>query len=120
MSCDRVGNLLLAKFSFIGANRDALVVVPAGIVFWLLKHFPVNQDPNLQPPPPMPLITQQDWDYGGPRVLSVQCKQFADSVRMSMELEVKPDLVVVLDRSNLELMRQIMETYRADLIDLDA
>ena len=120
MSCDRVGNILLVKFAFVGANRDARVFLPASIVFWLLDNVPVNQDPTLQPPPPMPVINHEDWEYGGPRVLSVQCKQFADSVRMTMELEVKPDLVVVLDRSNLELMRQVMEAYRADLMDLDA
>ncbi len=120
MSCDRVGNLLLAKFSFAGA-KDSCVVFPANIVFWLLNNIPVNQDPNLQPPAAMPRINQDDWDEPAtPRVLSVQCKQFADNVRMHMEVDHKPDLTVVLDRSNLELLRQVMEAYRGDLIDLDA
>ena len=44
MSCDRVGNLLLVKFSNQGSS-DVCVFVPASIVFWLLKHLPVNQDP---------------------------------------------------------------------------
>jgi hypothetical protein len=53
-------------------------------------------------------------------VLSVQCKQFADNVRMHLELDRKPDLTMVLDRSNLELLRQVMEAYRGDLMDLEA
>ena len=120
MSCDRVGNLLLAKFSFAG-GKDGCVVIPAGIAFWLLNNIPVNQDPGLQPPAGMPRIGQDDWeDRATPRVLSVQCKQFADNVRMRLELDRKPDLTMVLDRSNLELLRQVMEAYRGDLIDLDA
>ena len=50
MSCDKVGNLLLVKFTSHGAS-DVSIQVPANIVFWLLKHLPVNQDPRLQPPP---------------------------------------------------------------------
>jgi hypothetical protein len=42
MSCDRVGNLLLTKFSCHGAS-DLAILVPASIVFWLLRHLPVNQ-----------------------------------------------------------------------------
>jgi hypothetical protein len=120
MSCDPIGNLLLAKFSYVGAP-DSCVFIPASIVFWLLDHIPVNQDPSLQPPPSVPRIEQQDWDDRRvPRALSVKCKQFPDAVRMTFELDLKPDLVVLLDRSNVELMRQVMQAYRADLIDLDA
>jgi hypothetical protein len=120
MSCDPVGNLLLVKFACNG-GKDAIVFVPASIVFWLLRHLPVNQDPNLQQPPPPPPIHQQDWDdVVNPRALSVQCKQFNDAIRMTFELDRKPGLTVLLDRANVELMRQIMEHYRADLFDLDA
>jgi hypothetical protein len=120
MSCDPVGNLLLAKFSCEG-GKDACVFIPASIVFWLLAHIPVNQDPMLQPPPNMPQIFQQDWDNPDTqRAVSVQCKQFSDAIRMAFELERKPGLTVLLNRSNVELMRQMMENYRKDLIDLDA
>jgi hypothetical protein len=120
MSCDRVGNLLLTKFSCQGAT-DVAVFVPASIVFWLLKHLPVNQDPNLQPPPPGPQITQWDWDHPNiPRAFTVQCKVLPGKISMTYNLDRKPDLTVVLDRSNVELMRQIMLTYSRDLIDLDA
>ena len=120
MSCDRVGNTLLAKFSYVGA-RDSAVLIPASIVFWLLQHMPVNQDPNLQPPPGNPGIDPQDWDEPAtPRALSVNCKQFADAVRMTFELNHPQPLVVLLNRANVELMRQIMMHYANDLIDLDA
>jgi hypothetical protein len=120
MSCDQVGNLLLAKYSFQG-GKDARVVIPASIVFWLLNHLPVNQDPSLQPPRNIPQITHEDWDDPTtPRALSVQCKQFLDAIRMTFEFDQKSDLTVLMDRSNVELMRQMMENYRKDLIDLDA
>lgn len=120
MSCDPVGNLLLAKFSY-ATGKDSCVFVPASIVFWLLQHMPVNQDPELQQPMGAPQIVQQDWDDRvTPRALSVQCKQFQDAVRMTLELDRKPNLVVLLDRGNVELMRQIMGYYAADLINLDA
>ncbi len=120
MSCDPVGNLLLAKFSYQG-GKDSCVFIPASIIFWLLRHMPVNQDPNLKQPPSPPQITQEDWDYEqNPRALTVNCKQLADSLRMAFELDVKPDLTVVLDRANVELMRQILGHYSTDLIDLDA
>ena len=120
MSCDPVGNLLLAKFSCT-SGPDAAVFVPASIVFWLLQHLPVNQDPSLQQPLSPPQILQQDWDdVTNPRALSVQCKQFDDAIRMAFELDRKPGLTVLLDRANVELMRQIMEHYRTDLFDLDA
>jgi hypothetical protein len=120
MSCDRVGNLLLAKFANHGAG-DACIFIPAEIVFWLLKHLPVNQDPQLQAPPPPSPITQRDWDNPDtPRALTVRCKQLPGALRMSFQLERKPDLTVVLDRSNVELMRQVMVAYANDLVDLDA
>jgi hypothetical protein len=120
MSCDPVGNLLLAKFSCQG-GKDSCLFIPSSIIFWLLRHMPVNQDRTLKQPPNPPQITEQDWDYHQhPRALSVNCKQFSDSLRMTFELDAKPDLTVVLDRANVELMRQIMGHYSADLIDLDA
>jgi hypothetical protein len=120
MSCDRVGNLLLAKFSSHGAS-DICVQIPAEIVFWLLKHIPVNQDPRLSPPPAGPQIEQRDWDNPNtPRALLVNCKEMPGALRMSFTLDRKPDLTLVLDRSNVELLRQVMHWYRNDLIDLDA
>ena len=119
MSCDSVGNVLLAKFSYLD-GKDSCVVVPASIIFWLLRHLPVNQDPALRAPANMPQIDQQDWDYErSPRALTVNCNQLSNAVRMAFELDVKPDLTVVLDRANVELMRQIMVHYSAELIDFD-
>jgi hypothetical protein len=120
MSCDRVGNLLLTKFSTQGAS-DVAVHIPANVVFWLLKHLPVNQDPQLKAPPAGPGIGQQDWENPTtPRVQYVNCKELPGMIRMTFSLETKPDLTVVLDRGNVELMRQIMAMYSKDLIDLDA
>ena len=120
MSCDRVGNLLLAKFSAQGAN-DTLFVIPASIVFFLLKNLPVNQDPTLQAPPAPPQITQWDWDSQNlPRAFTVNCKVLPGKISMTFHLDVKPDLTLVLDRSNVELMRQILAAYSRDLIDLEA
>lgn len=118
MSCDRVGNLLLAKFSAQGAN-DTCFVIPASIVFFLLKNLPPNQDPSLQPPPPGPQITQWDWDANVPRALTVNCKVQPGKISMTFNLDIKPDLTLVLDRGNVELMRQILHAYSQDLIDLD-
>ena len=120
MSCDRVGNSLLAKFSTQGAS-DICLHIPATIVFWLIKHMPVNQDPGLQPPPAPPQITQQDWDNrANPRALSLNCRELPGKLRMAFNLDREPHLVLVLDRSNVELLRQIMAAYSPDLIDLDA
>jgi hypothetical protein len=120
MSCDQIGNLLLVKFALNG-NKEARIFVPASIVFWLLQHLPANQDPDLQAPRGMPQITQQDWeDYTIPRALSVQCKQFPQSIRMTFEIDHRTGLTVLLDRSNVELMRLMMENYRGELMDLDA
>ena len=121
MSCDKVGNLLLTKFSTKGAS-DLCIQLPATIVFWLLKHLPVNRDPQLAAPPaPPPQITQNDWDNPyTPRAQYVQCKEMKGAIRMTFVLDSKQDLTVVLDRSNVELMRQVMAMYAKDLIDLDA
>ncbi|MEN3277857.1 MAG: hypothetical protein V7631_3647 [Massilia sp.] len=120
MSCDRVGNSLLAKFSTHGAT-DVSLHIPASIVFWLLKHLPVNQDPNLQAPPAPPAVTQQDWQNpNNPRALSLSCRELPGKLRMAFNLDRQPNLVLVLDRSNVELMRQILVLYSRELIDLDA
>jgi hypothetical protein len=120
MSCDRVGNLLLAKFSAQGAN-DVCMIMPASIVFFLIKHLPVNQDPTLAPPPAPPQITQWDWDSPhNPRAFTVNCKVLPGKISMSFSLDRKPDLTLVLDRSNVELMRQILLAYSKDLIDLES
>lgn len=119
MSCDRVGNLLLAKFSAQGAS-DVCVFIPASIVFWLLKHLPVNQDPRLMAPPPGPHITQVDWDaVNVPRALTVNAKVLPGRISMTFNLDRKPDLTVILDRGNVEMMRQIMLAYTKDLIDFE-
>ena len=120
MSCDRVGNSLLAKFSTQGAS-DICLHIPASIVFWLLKHMPVNQDPTLQAPPAGPQITQQDWhNPANPRALSLSCRELPGKLRMEFILDRKPNAILVLDSSNVELMRQIMGMYSRELIDLDA
>lgn len=121
MSCDRVGNLLLTKFSCHGASEVALLV-PASIVFWLLRHLPVNRDPALAAPPAPPSITRQDWDSRDlPRAITVSCHEVrATFLRITYTLDRERDLTVVLDRSNVELMRQVLALYAKDLIDLDA
>ena len=119
MSCDRVGNLLLAKFSAHGAS-DVAVHIPASIVFFLIKNMPVNQDPSLQPPPP-PQIGPEDWHNPNvPNASTVRVNVLPGKLSMTFNLDRKPDLTVILDRSNVELMRQILVHYANDLIDLDA
>ncbi|WP_313703295.1 hypothetical protein [Massilia sp.] len=120
MSCDRVGNTLLAKFSTQGAS-DVCLHIPANIVFWLIKHLPVNQDPTLQAPPPPPQVTQFDWQNpNNPKAISLNCRELPGKLRMAFNLDRKPNLVLVLDRSNVELLRQILVMYSRELIDLDA
>ncbi|RYE64904.1 MAG: hypothetical protein EOO79_09320, partial [Oxalobacteraceae bacterium] len=64
---------------------------------------------------------EADWQNPNtPRVQYVNCKELPGMIRMTFALETKPDLTVVLDRGNVELMRQIMAMYTKDLIDLDA
>lgn len=119
MSCDPVGNLLLAKFSYLDA-KDSCLLLPATMVFWLLDHMPVNQNPALKQPPAPPPITQQDWDDPyTPRAFTVKCKELPGAIRMSFELDRKPDLVLLLNPSNVELMRQIMVHYHGDLTRLE-
>jgi len=118
MSCDPVGNLLLVKFSFASGN-DGTAYLPAHIAFWLLDHLPPNQDPALQAPASFPDIHEQDWDDNRtPRILTMQCKQFPDAIRMTLQFEHGPDAVLLLNRSNVELMRQFLQTYRPSLMDL--
>lgn len=119
MSLDSVGNLLLAKFSFQG-GPDTCVMIPASIVFWMLRHMPVNQDPTLQRPAHFPQMHQRDWDFDTPRVLSVVCNEMPGALRVTMELSVKPDLTMLMDRANVELMRQFFALHANELIDLDA
>ncbi|QNA91115.1 hypothetical protein G4G28_17635 [Massilia sp. Dwa41.01b] len=120
MSCDKVGNSLLVKFSNQGA-ADIGLHIPASIVFWLLKHLPVNQDPTLQPPPAPPVIAEQDWrNPANRRALYLNCRELPGKLRMAFTMEQGPDVVVILDRSNVELMRQILVLYSRELIDLDA
>ncbi|HEU4853050.1 MAG TPA: hypothetical protein VFT37_12935 [Telluria sp.] len=119
MACDAVGNVLLAKFSFHG-GQDVCVMIPASVVFWMLRHLPVNQDPNLPPPAAVPQLLPEDWDLDTPRVMTVNCTQFQEGLRMTMDLSRKPDLTVLLDRSNVELMRRFFSAYASELIDLDA
>jgi hypothetical protein len=116
MSCDAVGNLLLAKFSYVGA-KDSCMFISAPIVFWLLDNMPENQDPNLRPPGEQPQITQADWDgQRTPTTMSVQCMQFPDALRMQCELTIQPNVTLLLNRSCLELMRRYMLAYSKDLI----
>ncbi len=118
MSSDAVGNVLLVKFSYVG-GKDACVILPAHIVFWLLEHLPVNQDPNLQAPATMPQIYAEDWDdVATPRIDCLQCKQYADAIRMTIQFLDREDQIILLDRSNVELMRQFMINYRPSLMDL--
>jgi hypothetical protein len=120
MSCDRVGNLLLAKFSAQGAS-DVTIYIPASIVFFLLKNMPVNQDPNLPPPALPPQIDQRDWQNPNvPRASTVRVNVLPGKLSMTFNLDRKPDLTVILDRTNVELMRQIFAAYGNDLIDLEA
>ena len=119
MSCDAVGNMLLVKFSFVGA-KDACVFMPASIVFWLLDNIPVNQNPNLRAPEVQPQITQHDWDDPRtPRMLSAQCMQFPDALRMTCELDQKLGLTVLLNATCLELMRRYLHAYGAELMRLE-
>jgi hypothetical protein len=93
--------------------------IPAHIVFWLLAHLPVNQDPHLKPPATIPSINEMDWDdERTPRVDTMQCKQFNDAIRMTFQLDRAPEMLLLLNRSNVELMRQFMENYRGSLMDL--
>ncbi|WP_229518331.1 hypothetical protein [Massilia sp. PAMC28688] len=118
VACDPIGNMLLVKFSVAGGS-DACVFFPAHIVFWLLEHMPVNQDPDLPPPVHYPQIAQRDWDdHITPRAVSVKCHQHADAVTMQLELDHKSPMRLLLNRTNVEAMRQFLANYRGDLMDL--
>ena len=118
MSCDSVGNILLVKFAFT-SGKDGTLYLPAHIVFWLLEHLPVNQDPDLEPPSSLPTVYDQDWDdTRTPRVATMQCKQFNDALRMTLQFESGTEATILLNRSNVELMRQFLVTYRPSLMDL--
>ncbi|MES2127423.1 MAG: hypothetical protein V4463_09150 [Pseudomonadota bacterium] len=120
MACDPIGNVLLAKFTF-DTGRPVSVFLPSHIVFWLLRHVPVNQDPQLQPPPQAEPITEYEWHSdNSPTVLTLNCNQFQDALRMTMELDNRAELTFLLNRSNIEMLRQLLELYRTQLVDLDA
>ena len=87
----------------------------------MARHQPFPGDLLGLAPPAGPGITQADWDNPHvPRAQYVNCKELPGAIRMTFVLDRKPDLTVVLDRGNVELMRQIMTMYTKDLIDLDA
>ncbi|MEO7494452.1 MAG: hypothetical protein ABIT83_20750 [Massilia sp.] len=120
MSCDPVGNVLLAKFSAVDA-KDICVIIPASIVFWLLQHIPVNQNPRLPMPPQGPGIHPDEWhDPELARAMSVNCQTFPDALRMTFETEMRPFITVLLNLSNVELLRQYLAAYSKDLMNLDA
>ena len=113
--CDKVGNVLLAKFACKDAH-DCLVFLPASVVFWLVENLPST--PGLAQPANMPVIAQDDWQLSVPRVLSVNCLLSNEGMRMAMKLEGKTDLTVLLDPPCIELLRQLLLAYRGDLLDV--
>lgn len=119
VGCDPVANSVLAKLTCHGAPSFN-VMIPAQIVFWLLRHMPVNQDPALMPPPDGERITQQDWaNLATPRALSVNCRQFQDAVRMTFELDRKPDVTLLFNRATLEMLRRFFVHYAGQLMDIE-
>jgi hypothetical protein len=113
--CDKVGNVLLAKFACKDAP-DYLVYIPASVVFWLADNLPTT--PGLPTPPVMPTIYEDDWRAAAPRVLSVNCLLSNQGMRMAMKLDGKSDLTLLLDPSCIELLRQLLLAYRGDLLDV--
>lgn len=113
--CDKVGNVLLAKFSCRDA-QDCVVFIPAGVVFWLVDNLPVT--PGLPQPTAMPNIHAHDWQANVPRVVSLNCLLSNEGMRMAMKLDGKSDLTLLLDPSGIELLRQLLLAYRADLLDV--
>lgn len=119
VACDAVGNTLLVKFSFHNGG-SACALFPAHVVFWLLERMPRSQDPNLPAPLEYPPIDQMEWDdHVTPRVMTLNCNQFADALRMELMLDHKPALRVLLNPTNVEVLRQFFEKYRGDLMELD-
>jgi hypothetical protein len=118
-AADVVGNALHVKFTYMD-NKTSIVVFPGSIVLWLLRHIPAaNLDAVAQPPEPVPMFREEWYLPGTPRVLSVQCKQFADGVRMTLETDVKPNLNLLLNAGNLELLRQVFGGYAPQLVNID-
>ena len=113
--CDKVGNVLLAKFACKDA-QDCAVFIPASVVFWLVDNLPAT--PGLPQPAGMPTIHAHDWNLSVPRVLSVNCLLSNEGMRMSMKLEGKSDLTLLLDPPGIELLRQLLLAYRGDLLDV--
>ncbi len=113
--CDKVGNVLLAKFTCKDA-QDCAVFIPASVVFWLVDNLPAT--PGLPQPAGMPVIHSHDWDLSVPRVLSVNCLLSNEGMRMAMKLEGKSDLTLLLDPPGIELLRQLLLAYRGDLLDV--
>ena len=119
VSCDPGANLALAKFASVGAG-DACVIIPSTVVFWLAENLPVNQVPNLQAPPVGPRIDREDFNLDAtPHVLSIDCVLSDPLSRVAFELNRKPHLTVLLDRSHVEMLRQLMEMCAKDLVKLD-
>jgi hypothetical protein len=119
MSCDPVGNVILVKFSAVGA-KDVCLVIPASIVFWLLHHIPVNQNPALKEPPTGPVIHPEDWHHPElPRAVRLNCQTFTDRLRMEFETEVRPNITLLLNLSNIELLRQYLANYSQNLMNTD-
>ena len=117
MQCDRVGNLLLAKFA-CKAARDCVVLFPGAVVFRLLELVPPTTHTLTAPPSGMPAITRNDWRPDTPRVLGVRLKLSNEGMRMIMKLDARTDLTLLLSPHNIELMRQMMLAYRTDLLDV--
>ena len=115
--CDRVGNLLLAKFTCKGA-RDFLVFFPAAVVFWLLDNVPPTKHTFTAPPHGMPTISREDWSLAVPRVERVLCQILGQGLRLKLELDARADLTLMLNPYGIELMRQLMLAYRGDLLDV--
>ena len=119
IAADAVGNALHVKFTYMD-DKTSIVIFPGSIVLWLLRHIPVaNTAVVAQPPEPVPMFRDEWYLPGTPRVLAVQCKQFADGVRMTLETDIKPDMNLLINAGNLELLRQVFELYSPQLVNID-
>ncbi len=118
-SCDPGGNIALIKFSTVGAP-DTCLILPSTVVYWLIENLPVNQIPDLQPPPMGPRIVREDWDLEmTPHVLAVQASLADPLSRFKFEVNRRPHVTMMLDRSHIEMLRQLMELSGKDLVKLD-